>query len=62
MTKKLIEYYEKMGFTVNNAGANKMVSGTIGNIIDKITNYSGGKKQNTKRRKTKRRRYTNRKK
>ena len=60
---KLVKYYEAIGFTKNNEGGwPTMVSGKIDNIIKTITNYIGGKKQNTKRRKTKRKRYTNRKK
>lgn len=60
--QKLIHYYKAMGFTEKNEGGPTIVSGTIDNIIKTITNYIGGKKQNTKRRKTKRKRYTNRKK
>ncbi len=61
---KLINYYIQIGFNNLEKGGITKVSGTIRNIIDKITSYrsapSGGKFRKTKRRKTKRRRYTKR--
>lgn len=63
---KLINYYNQIGFNDVETGGITKVSGTIRNIIDKITSYrsapSGGKFRKTKRRKTKRRRYTKRRK
>jgi hypothetical protein len=66
--EKLVDFYKKIGFNVvENKGGFTKVSGTIENIIEKITNHSGGKfrktkRRKTKRRKTKRRMYTNRRK
>ena len=67
---KLISFYATIGFENKEneggewGGGVTKVSGTIDNIINKITSYRsariGGKFRKTKRRKTKRRRYTKR--
>jgi hypothetical protein len=63
--EKLIKFYTAIGFdNIETVGEFKKVSGTISNIINKIADYKsknvGGKKR--KNEKTKKRRYTKRKK
>lgn len=64
--EKLANYYKKLGFTEEAKFFYRTtLSGSIGNIIDTISNYGRGgsqKNRKTKRRKTKRRRYTKRRK